>query len=506
MTDRLGIGAIETRCAFLGDPVAADALRSTIDHAIRDVLPAMLSETAGPLLGNSSGVIRIRAIKLTIDLGSAPDLRGIARVLARQIVQALRNLLTSANRDVAIWKSYDSYAASYVLHRLGVVAQPDWAFPDFTALRVLAPREAAIEVLAAQPTALTVLAQTGPGTRKHYDGATGLTRADQDEVLRRICAQDPVAPRIETLLTQISDVVSDPGFRKSIAMSSDIRPLALAGWLLTQGFAGAPLAIATVLLDEALQLLSPGARIKSDDHDTDVASRLPIATRDRLHLAGLADIWKVPSVARALRALTYQIERILPENQATAPKTPGRMPPKTAEVYSDYAALALLVPSIMQLGGHERLTANQISMAIETLFPSDAGPLFAKDPIMTHLFQFDPNKPENGSIPNIPQAMKDRCTDRCPNLDPIHSNDWGRLFLAHFASQLPGLQNSTQGYLVREFLHRPGRIDRQPDDIFVDLSEQPLGVVLQMGGHLGLRGTAWPKGPNLTILLKGRAT
>jgi hypothetical protein len=65
---------------------------------------------------------------------------------------------------------------------------------------------------------------------------------------------------------------------------------------------------------------------------------------------------------------------------------------------------------------------------------------------------------------------------------------WSDLWLARFAARLQGLQTSSRGYLQREFLCRPGRIELSGPEapIRIVLPAFPLGIVLRMSGLTGL--------------------
>ncbi|MEL7211174.1 MAG: hypothetical protein AAGK92_00850 [Pseudomonadota bacterium] len=502
----MSIGSIETRCAFLGDPVAADGLRLTLNRALREVLPHLLSEAADPVLKEAEGVIRIRRLQLRIDLSARLDLRDLARLIAVRIVAALRGLIQRHSTDIATWPDEASYTAAYVRHRLGIETAPDWAFPDFAALRYLSAPEAAVEVLAQRPDAVRSMSDSSTA-----DGieaiASCLALSDQYALLKRMTEHHPVQPRMGDILQKAVSFLQGGRWTNLDTVPAQKRPFIYLATVLKSEASIRDAAILATLFDCIATHRDPldAASIAraSDDPIDALLSRMA----RRLSLPQISQAARDAEVRRSIELLISEID-VQSHRTAQGPSrrrgTPAEKQP--ASCHSQFAGCALLLPSISRLGLLRALEPQSVTDALIALFPDEDHAALQRDPLVAQIAEIESIKAENKLSSLISGPHCQQLQNTCAQLFAGDIPEISALLLADFAAQLPGLQASSRAYLVREFLARPGRVERTKKSLTIDLTDMPLGVVLQMGGHLGHRGPAWPEGPELTILLKGRTT
>ncbi|WP_224824342.1 hypothetical protein [Cognatishimia sp. MH4019] len=474
---------------------------------LREVLPHILSEAADPVLKDVRGVIRIRKLQLRIDLTAGSELRDIARLIAARIVAALRGVIQQRSDQIAIWPDEASYAAAYVLHRLGISRGPDWAFPDFTALRYISDREAAVEVLAQRPDALRHLSTQEIESSAIEAIASSLSISDQLALMRRMTQHHPVRPKMTDVLEQAARFLKSAHWSKIDSVSPRNRLFTLLSKLLQHGTAMREAAILAALLDTlCTHALTPKAASGSGPTKEQLEALLT-EVGQRLSLPEVAQAGSDPVVQRDLVALISTI-RQKSTSGTSQPILSGRTDKHLPQgpVPSQFAGLALLLPSVLRLGLHDALDPPGLANAIIDLFPEEDQTAVQRDPFISLIQKRESNKKKSELNDILSTRYVAQLRRTCPGLFEDEISSVSTLLLADFAAQLPGLQASSKPYLLREFLHRPGRIEQTEGSLVVDLTDMPLGVVLQMGGHLGPRGPAWPGGPALTILLKGRAS
>ncbi len=507
MTHRLSIGAIETRCAFLGDPVAADALRLTLNRVLREVLPHILSEAADPVLKDARGVIRIRKLQLRIDLTVGLELRDIARLIAARIVAALRGLMQRRSDQVATWPDEASYTAAYVMHRLGLAQAPNWAFPDFSALRYLPDQDAAVEVLAQRPDALQHLADQAAGDGAVEAIATRLSVSNQRALLQRMTQHHPVRPRMTDILEQAIAFLEAAHWDIIESVSPQNRLFVLLSKLLTHGIAIRDAAILATLFDALAGDASSQTSTIRDTATTGDLDKLIADIAQRLSLPEIALSASDRTAQRGLQALISALRRQSSQGapaQTSFDQTNASQ--QSGPIHSQFAGLALLLPSLRRLGLHHTLDPRAFAEATSDLFPPEDQNMLHRDPFMSLIKNIESKKARTRQEQTLSDQKVAYLRSACSSLFREGIPETSVLLLADFAAQLPGLQGSSCPYLLREFLTRPGRIEQTETALIVDITDMSLGVVLQMGGHLGSRGPIWQDGPNLTILLKGRTT
>lgn len=495
------VGALRTDVVVLAEQDVVAPLRARLDRALAEALPALLAEGVGTVLDGHDGVIRLRKLEVHLDHAGPFDETVLARLLAVAITTALRNALTGPGRDVAVWADHDEYLAAYVDIRLGLEAGPDWPFAEFTALGLLAPSEAVLALLRSRPGLLGRLAVRGAG---RGDPTRLLSRLDDHACAALVDAvlmtARPAAPAADVLTGLVGsvDAAGDPP-----AAAPGRLPRAALG-LLLRAAAHDPASDPVTLLRPAMALTAlaerqhtlgeqRGGPLRAGDLGPALADSeplLPARFRDALR-AALASPPARAALADALQRPAGRpwADTRAPSGTAGAPR--ARPAPTASPVLaSPVAGLALLLPGILRQGVHRVLTAPQLRAAALTVLGEEARDRAATDPLLATLFPADPHAPP-GDVPAVPGRALARLAP--PSLPLVTGRDgpegWGDYLLADFASRLPGLGGSSRGYLQRQFLHTPGRLELSADVARVTLEGPALAVVLAMAGFDGAQET-----------------
>ncbi|MGD9753521.1 MAG: hypothetical protein AB7W59_21205, partial [Acidimicrobiia bacterium] len=464
--------------------------------------PRAFGEAADNLFQGHDGIIRIRRLELR--LVDDPGLPGsaLAERMARALADAIAAAMTGAPLEgVRTWPSVSAYRASYALLRLGVAAEPPWAFPDLAAYGLLGAPEAVVAALAAA------------GAEGIQALATAVAEAGQS-------TSTLVAALGDAGSAALLDAAAGSARPSSSAEPSMFRPVVQA-WHGTSGITS-PVAHALASLLSALQQL---------DAPSVATGEVPSAARVALALAAIAELVALerspgavaaalqagrapdgvvpPSARAALAELTTDVD-LRQQLAAVARDVAGRVapppterralsraqPPPAAEtehVASEFAGLALILPLVAPLGLDAAEPPGALRSIALAVLGLDADAPAARDRGLALLCPADPRHP---AVPDRPPPEA-----AWPLLEAGGSSEEGRaragsapleawtaLWLAAFAAQLPGLQQSSPSYLRRQFLHRPGQLLGRDQQLTVTLSPLPLGIVLRMAGLLGDRG------------------
>ncbi len=492
----MSIGTLRTDCTVLADPLHATALRGRLDRAVSARLPQLIAELAEPILDGHDGVIRLRRLQLDLTLAGPFDEGTLARLLAARIVAALRQALADARRELRVWKSHQAYMASYVESRLGYARAPDWAFPDFAALALLSPSEAAVEILRTRPEVLVALARNGA-----VDGMPEriLTRLDDDGcVVLLAAALQPAHGRLESTLTRlIEELVAQPDFGRGAV--SDQAPARAALVMIMRALATDP-ALELAVAARAAAVIAELARLARLHAEVaggpltgadleGAAAALPTGRHSPFHAELIRAIGD-REVRATLAALLPRLrERGSPgdsrEPEIAEPE--GRKRRMTVRsLHSPVAGLALLLPGIVAVAAHRHLGPEALRQAVLSALPEEAWRGARTDPLLAALFPADPREPV-GDVPPVPAGAIAAIAPESRHLftDRRGADGWGDLVLARFAGRLPGLRASSRGYLQRQFLIASGKLDMNDETITVALDGPPLAIVLQMAGLSG---------------------
>lgn len=504
---RIVIGRMSTR-ARIGDG-GAEAWRARLHDAMSGPVPRAFGREAERLLDGRHGVIRIRRLSAQLTLWADGGAQALAESLGRRLAEALAAALASAPADeVRAWPDHAAYAASYAMMRLGLVQEPGWAFPDFAPLRLLSDTDAARSVLEAA-------------------GAAGLIALSR-------------APLPPSMLSLRLGPEAEAELLAAIAAGAAPEAAALGRlgrlWLALAGLGdpdGQPLALLVALLREA------GAALPAGDA---LADLVPALAQSALAVAALAELLARPDTGRGLArrllsgalpadadpalaaplaaALTAALavegpqaailEILAEQRHARAtraagpePEAAGPAPRRPAEatgfVSSAFAGLSMLLPLMPALGlglGMEPGTLRAVALA--TLPEEDLAEA-RRDAGLAALFPADPNRPVPAPVPPDP-ALREGLGTLAGAALREGAGEWADLWLAALAARLPGLRDSSRGYLQRQFLGRPGRILFDEALVKVRIAHPPLGLLLRMAGLTGPQGPVAHLGGRLLMI------
>lgn len=489
----LAIGALRTAVSVLADPEHAEPLRGRLDRAVSQRLPPLLSEAVGRVLDRHDGVVRLRSLRLQLEHAGPFDEDALARLLAARIADALGDALTKAGDDVRAWPDGDAYLAAYVETRLGLPPGPAWPFEEFRALALLAPSEAAVAVLRARPALLAALARSGAGAGDPARVLAGLDDVSCAAVLEAVAAA--AGARTTAATTRPTPVLVAPA--RVPGRPTELARAALD--VLLRAVARAPGSPAVPLVRAAMAAaaVAHAARVLPAELGRDLAEA-------DLSVTGvLADV-RLPAPFRAAlddaltdRALRRALVGTLPAAPAASGASPhGSAPAAGPDAVpaatrhsarrhsaSPVAGLALLLPGVVSHRLAQVLTPPQLRAAALSTLGEEAQGGAATDPLLAVLFPADPFA-EPGPTPVVPTTALQELSAPVRPLTPGRSGvqGWGDLLLATFADRLPGLRGSSRGYLQRQFLQVPGRLEASDDTLLVTLDGPPLAVVLAMAG------------------------
>jgi hypothetical protein len=495
----LGIATLRTDVAVLARPQDAAPLRGRLDRVVSQRLPLLLAELAGPVLDGHDGVLRLRRLAVSIDHAGPFDEAVLTRLLATRLAAALRAALAAGPRaDLRYWPDHGSYLVSYVETRLGIEPGPDWPFADLAPLALLSPAEATVALVRARPELLTALARAGA---RAGAPARLLTRLDDGECAALLDAAAPAAgpPSAEDLTRLVAADVADATATGPASPARRALALLLHTAVRTPPGTTPPVqaAMAVTALRETVSS-RPGLR-PADLAGDPVAGVVDLAADPALPApfrAALRAALAAPGPRAALTGPTA----LASSSGSTAPRRKGSAV-RPGVAASPVAGVALLLPGIARYGLHRALTAAQLRAAVISTLDEDAHPAAATDPVLAALLPADPQA-EPGVPPAVPAAALAGLPPEVGGLltGRAGPEGWGDLLLAGFAARLPALGAGSRGYLQRQFLHVPGRLELTEEVVTVTLEGPPLAVVLAMAGFDGAQAPLPHLGDRLLVL------
>ncbi|MEV4351508.1 hypothetical protein AB0J83_44195 [Actinoplanes sp. NPDC049596] len=500
---RVRIGALRTEIGLVAAPAAVAPLRASLDRTLTEDLPPLLAEATGPVLDGRDGVVRIRRLRVTVGAGLL-DPAALARLLAARIAGALGEALSGPATEVRVWASHEAYLTSYVEAVLGLEPQPLWPFADLAALRLLAPTEAAVEVLRARPGLLVRLAEAGARVGDPARLLAVFDDAGCAALLDALLGPDPASFTPEDVAALLPDLPAAPLAPGSVPRATLVALLrTLARRPVTDVAGPVHAAVAAAVLvalppSSRAALVVPGV---PPEPAAVLAAEWP-GLPERLRRTVL-DAVTMPPVRAALADLLHQAQ-VVPRAPAPANTVPPEKRDRSSParpLSSPVAGAVLLLPGAARLA--RSLTAGQLRAAV--LSALDAGDDTATDPLLAILLPVEPHE-SLGEVPAVPRSVLDGLRPESrPLVGHVQGAErWGQALLADFAGRLPGLAHSSPAYLRRQFLHIPGRLDATGDELTVTLDGPPLAVVLAMAGYSGDQGPMPRLGDRrLAIVLTG---
>lgn len=509
--DRLVLGRVATRCTAVAGPAVAVATGARLDRAVREDLPAALARAAAPVISAQEGVVRLRRLRVRLDLGDGLDEAAFARLLAERIVGALKAALAGGAREVRHWPDHASHMAAYILFRAGLGRGEGWAFPDFAALEHLPAERAAAELILARPEVLARLAvapaargdPADPVARWPVEAQAALARA----LLLQAAAE---APPLEAALRLLQEAGLPPPARRSAALIAAEALRVTLRLLARGGREPAPQAL-LLAVAAVLTLQERAARPAGE-------ARAEAPTGPDAEAAALAAAVACAAAGPTTRRLLFRLARpagqpAAPEAKAADPAAPGRAGrarPAAVEApaaRSPRAGLALLMPSALLLDAPACLAPTALAQALwQALDPEDWADA-AQDGALQRMLPVEPREvdmaaPQPDPPPRLLRGLAPEAFRVMEGADPARR--WSALLMADLASRLRGLHGSSHPYLRRQFLQRPGLFDRGPDRLTVRLDPLPLGILLRMAGLTGPQGRLPQPGlPRLVLQIGG---
>lgn len=493
----LGIGLLKTDCSVLAYPQAVAALRSTMDRALEGPFSDMLASAAEPVLAGHDGVIRIRHISLDLAHSGPFDESSLADMLASRLAAALRKALESRSPDVRSWPDHVAYMAGYVEMRLGFAHESGWAFPDFEALRLLSPMQAALEIVKARPPVLIALAINGQRTGcalrfvDRLDTASSrhlavhlLDKARAGFGDSSIAAPSHFADVILEILRRTTVVGADKAILLLICeagLSADLLETTLLILILTAALAFAFVQIAAEFEQRHGRVPTFAELVSATDISSEI---LPP------HLAAFTNRMAGRTSARLIAEKLHGLlsdEPVQPHLSGRRDKRPaGKGKAKVLSLSSPLAGLSLLLPDAVRLSLHRHLGVNGLRQALLSVPDADTAARAQSDPLIDFLYP-DMRDADDPAFPPVSEAAIVRLAPETRGLIVGRQGaaGWGDLLLASFASRLPGLRASSRAYLQRQFFLVSGRAEITDAAIIVTLDGPPLSIILKMAGLSG---------------------
>lgn len=491
----LAIGTMKTSCQLVAWPEAVAPMQARMERALGGAFRERLGKSLEPVLEGQGGVIRIRHLTLDLTVSGEWDEQALAALIASKIATTVAGLLESSPSSVRIWPDHDAYMASFVDYKLGLVHEPEWAFPEFEPLRLLSAEQAAAEVLKSRPSVLSALAANGSRAGNPRRVAARLGSASAAAIVTAWLATAAFADRSLPAdmmgdwlagAARLSNAVAEPDvYRQIIALMLELS--------LQQGkpdrtflviFAVTLVAVTKLSGDSVFQAKRTGPLSVCIASLPASAIFLPEAITAFLkRLAGqsmgsqLLDRIE-EAVLKAKSPSQTSLAKLSPTNKA------GK--PAIRIVFSPFAGFALLLPDIVRLAMFRQLGQSGLRETVMSMGGAQMRERLEADEFLLALFAPD----EEGERPVYPPVPAAALATLAPESRQLltgldGAEGWGNVLIASFASRLPGLRASSRGYLMRQFLNIGGTAEISKDSLVVKLEGPPLAVVLTMAGLSG---------------------
>lgn len=491
----LAIGTMKTDCRIAAYPQAVAPLRARLERSFEGPFPALLAKAAEPVLQGRDGVFRIRNVKLDLAHHGEWDEKTLAELIASRLAVTLARLLDAPNDTIRSWPNHDAYMASFIEYKLGLVHEPDWAFPEFGPLRLLSPEQAAAEVLKSRPDVFAALAVNGRRVGNAHRVAARFGAATAADIVKAwlsipgMMAEPVPADLFDDGSPLTAGILSDP---QSADIHQQILKLVCELALQSENRQMPQLISAAIILAAMAALQADKAFLAVHGHapssaiTTLAAGTLPLPTS----IAGfLKQAVSRHGAAENFDRLFGQISGEAAQGHAGKSASKRMLKtgkPKLQTIHSPFAGFALLLPDIVRLGMHRQLSSTGLRDAVLAIADPEMCGRLEHDEFLLSLFPEVEGEPEP-PFPPIPGAIIAMLAPESRHLmtGRESAGGWADLLLASFATRLPGLRASSRGYIIRQFLAVPGRADITDTSIIVTLDGPALAIVLKMAGLSG---------------------
>lgn len=510
MSHQIHIHHLDNRCRFLGKAEDLPFIQSELRQLAEGELSEQVAEEIDrrlQRLAQKNSVFHIRKLKLHLALPcSGFSTRSLSRALAGQLVSELEKQLSGSRENMVFFATQAEFIASFIGDLLAGRAWNTWYYTEFQALRHVTAQEGAVQMLLPRWDAL-------PAIIRHLapTALMQLSEAFDPSQARRLFTQwssvgiertfhQAFTPAIERLQTVWQQVQTLPV--PTVPETSHERSLnqAAVRYFLNLLQALPGVADAEALLWLAAQrvfLLRYGEHIPAlmEDHRIERGAHPAPALRDdqaRVIAAALL-LWieksdKHRDLVEQQRQSAQACKRppAHSESLSDAEEQPGAMP-EGMTLYSRHAGLALLIPVLFSLGLHHQCQMKELREALVLA----CGETDRPDSAESWLQKLFPDTHDNPAHLLTPQERAEPPQRWRLGLDAVRqqqlqqlvgAKQLAQLLLYQFAARLSGLQQSSNDYLRRQFLHCSGHFVFYKERIEAHIRGVPLAIVLRMSG------------------------
>ena len=500
-THNLTIENLQTECKIMAGHSTALAFRTHLDQRLKTALPTQLQRALEGPLSHYEGIVRIKQLAVKLSWGQPFDEVAFANRIALKISQALLQKFQSRQKEIYVWDNRMDYMLSYIEMRLGLSVIPDWAFPDFAALRYISPTQAALELLKQAPELLLAGPRHTLAINDFSDIVSLLPEVDVlafIAALPKVQANSPlsVADAIRILASYmpvygLKNLSHQPA--KSVLQLMVLAAKEITLETIPTYFIAAKTLIALALLDigkqeNSLTFNSLADRLKQVD-----MSKLPLMWAETLQLTCVGTL-ETRELSLVLAKLSGQNLKPLSSLKQIYERDieVSNMKTHSGLIISSFAGLALLLPYIARDHIEKILTPQQMRALLISVVSENRKLGAGTDEFIMSITscKTDVIAEIDIDFPPVPETTQayfsDEVRNKITGLSGLDS--WREYLLARFTSGLSGLQTSSAAYLQTQFFEVAGRAEFNDEAIHVNLPVVPLGIVLQISGMLGDRG------------------
>jgi len=501
----LSIGTLHNHCRFVGHDSDATALSSELGRLSEQRLPELIGEALERRLSHRltpGAIYRIRTLRLHFSiLKQNIDSGQLARSLAEHLAEALEVQLDTATSDVVIFPDEAHYLARLMADLLNDCAWQSWIHQDYSALRLLEPMEAVVQLLLPRRDDLLAI-------------VAGLVEEGTlTSLLQRLDARHAEQLFIQWAGANIVQQFQSPLLPEAEALE------AMVDWLPHAAEADSDTSLALPTLRVFIQSLRRGPppgnlrdllwtcahRIFLLRHGHEVATllRAPATPANSVTQQPLsvgrapatiaADMmrWVEGSSAGARYLDRHRAAKLATSGTVEAPfqqqATEVANNDNTMLFQSRHAALVLLIPTLLSLRLQRCYTMQTLRDALMTAILGEHSELGC-EPWLMRLLPDDQGITENGELPST--WALGFPSQRVAEIEvcPAGHKQVAGLLLGHLAGRLGGLQGSSDHYLRTQFLRTGGTIDFDHHRILARLNPVALDIVLRMSGLADWQG------------------
>lgn len=499
MSLTLTINEFNNQCRYIGPAQDAGVLASELNQLAPLLLDAV-SQQLALQPDDRTGIYCIRQLDLSLTLPRRQvSARTLSTLLAQQLNIALNKVLLVLDNPAECRYFADEahYIAAFIHSLLQYGHAELWLFAQYHSLRHLSATDAIVQLLLPR---LALLTQIGKVLRAQQHNALcqQLTNVQAQALLQHWLGDNQLAP-FSTAGLPLTTLEQLQRHLQQTDKQQSGQPLALS--VISALLQSLPLTATLVQITPRSLLLVIVQRQLLRRCQPQLTAALHSRVSPALASATLPDAGLQPLLADALHWLEQHTEhrsyiaRCLhqfnadnstniatptPDSASPAAASTAEIP-QSSQVYSNQAALVLLLPVLLGLRLQQYYSASSLRLAL----------LQAVDPLQDScaphgwLLQLLPDRScATNDSPELPPLWRQGLTvSEQQHLAQLSGcQQLSELLLRHFAGRLSGLQRSSVVYLRQQFLLGGGVITLHEDRISVRLNPIALAIVLQMAG------------------------